>query len=298
MAMLRPLLSLALLTLMASLSACNGVSTPPPSQDLAQPDRPTQLDSQERTASRPSIASESQPRQPLSGKPPGSTTPPPLQSPTSSPDPDSDLAPPKSDDPEADRPSSSSEAEEWAIMAEEVFPELGQIKLEEVEYLTSNQNPDAALEKAILREMPDYAGELPPGFEIRYAYNRVDLNGDSTPEVLVYLSGYYTCGTGGCTMMVLQPNGDDYQLVSRIRLVNAPLLVSNQTNAGWHDLVLYVSGGGSAPHYVVLQHDGKGYPTNPSVAPEVPATATLKGTAILTDGVTFGEGVLLEPAQS
>jgi hypothetical protein len=40
--------------------------------------------------------------------------------------------------------------------------------------------------------------------EIRYYYNKVDLNGDGKPEVLVFLFGKEMCGTGGCRAFVFQ----------------------------------------------------------------------------------------------
>lgn len=43
-----------------------------------------------------------------------------------------------------------------------------------------------------------------------------------------------------------------------------------------------VSGGGAKPHYAVLSFDGKTYPENPSVAPEVKAGTTLSGDVYLT----------------
>ncbi|HEY9661739.1 MAG TPA: hypothetical protein V6C65_25055, partial [Allocoleopsis sp.] len=209
-------------------------------------------------------------------------------------------APAKPPQSAAQSPQSSEDAQDLSMQPDSAFPKVDNIKFDraEMHYLAPQTDPDPTLEQAILQAMPDYKGEMPEGFEIRYTYNRVDLDGDRTPEVLVYLSGYYTCGSGGCTMMVFQPKGEGYQLVSQVRLVNAPVLVSDQATAGWQDLILYVAGGGVEPHYAMLQYDGKGYPLNPSLAPDVPNESVLKGTAILTESTSFGDGALLAPPAS
>jgi hypothetical protein len=139
----------------------------------------------------------------------------------------------------------------------------------------SEKTPNRQLQKAILQNLPGVEAK-----DLAYSYSEVDLNGDRDPEIVTYLGGRYTCGSGGCTMMVFQPS-QDYQLISYITLVNSPVIVSSESTAGWNDLVLYVAGGGIEPHYVRLQFDGRTYPGNPSVAPELAANTTVNGTVLL-----------------
>jgi hypothetical protein len=94
--------------------------------------------------------------------------------------------------------------------------------------------------------MPDYSKVVSsPNEYVRYYYNRVDLNDDGQSELVVYFVGSYTCGSGGCTTLIFTPTGQDYRLVSKLTVVNAPILVTPQKTAGWKDLVILVSGGGA-----------------------------------------------------
>jgi hypothetical protein len=149
--------------------------------------------------------------------------------------------------------------------------------------MSSETAPNAAIEQAIRQEVPGAENE------VRYYYNQVDLSGDGTPEALVYLTGSYTCGSGGCNLLILspQPQGG-YSVVSQMSLVNAPVIVSGDRTSGWNDLVIPIKGGGATPHYARLQFDGSGYPGNPSMAPEVPASDPISGTAVMTDADVQG----------
>lgn len=44
---------------------------------------------------------------------------------------------------------------------------------------------------------------------LTYAQASVDLNGDGTDEVLAYVMGPMVCGSGGCNLYVLAPEGED-----------------------------------------------------------------------------------------
>ncbi|MBW4513740.1 MAG: hypothetical protein KME11_00775 [Timaviella obliquedivisa GSE-PSE-MK23-08B] len=163
-------------------------------------------------------------------------------------------------------------------------------KLGNIEYRSSETTPDAEIEQAIVESLD---GDRIALQQTRYYYDRIDLNGDGKPEALVYLSGFYTCGTGGCKMLVLEQSGQRYQVVSKMTLVNAPVIVSSERSAGWNDLVLEVAGGGTVKHYAQMKFDGSTYPVNPSTAPEV-APNTINGTAVLNDSVTADGGIALQ----
>ena len=107
----------------------------------------------------------------------------------------------------------------------------------------------------------------------RYHYHSVDLNGDRQNEQIVQVMGPMTCGTGGCTTLILEdasnhtPSG--YDVVTQMTVVNFPVVVSDRTASGWNDLLVMVSGGGAQPGYRELKFDGQSYPTNPSIEPMV-----------------------------
>ena len=122
---------------------------------------------------------------------------------------------------------------------------------------------------------------------IRYFYNDIDLNEDGKSETVVYLVGAYSCGTGGCTTFIFQSFDSGYRLISDLTLVNNPIIVSNQKTNGWHDLNLYVSGGGIDSNYHVVSFDGKKYPSNPSLQPTLPINSTVTGKALISERISF-----------
>jgi hypothetical protein len=107
----------------------------------------------------------------------------------------------------------------------------------------------------------------------RYVAAFRDLNGDGKPEAIVYLLGKW-CGSGGCTTLILTPDGGSWRIVTKITVVQLPIRVlANKTN-GWDDIGVWVQGGGiQMGHEAELRFDGKSYPRNPSV----PAAKRLKG---------------------
>jgi Zn-dependent M16 (insulinase) family peptidase len=95
----------------------------------------------------------------------------------------------------------------------------------------------------------------------KYAYDTFDLNNDGKKEVFVALISPYFCGSGGCTMLILNP---DFTLHSRMTVVNDfPIHASSKSTKGWKDLIIKSRG----TH--LLKYNGKKYPANPSTQPKV-----------------------------
>ena len=153
---------------------------------------------------------------------------------------------------------------------------------------------DKKLEEAIRRTFPEYP-KMPAG-EIDYYYNWVDLDGDGKPEVLVFLFGPEVCGTGGCGALVFKSTTGGYRVAGDIVLARNPIIVSEHKTHGWHDLIMFVVGGGIRPgHYSVVRFDGKQYPENPSDDPARPLTFRQRGTAYLVGSPVIGSGIVLVP---
>lgn len=165
------------------------------------------------------------------------------------------------------------------------LPAARGVNLSQVRYLRAETTVDPALETAILRQLPDYRYNTASGTSgaIRYFYNRIDLNGDGDREVLVYLVGTPTCGTGGCTMLIFTPTSGRYELVSRLTGVSNPIVVSDRTTSGWRDLILYVAGGGARGEYRILRFTNGQYPSNPSTQPLLPANTYVVGDAAIAN---------------
>jgi hypothetical protein len=161
------------------------------------------------------------------------------------------------------------------------------IDFSNVSYIASEKEKDEKLENALIKLYNLKHGED----KFKYYYNKIDLNGDNTPEIFVYLVGSLFCGTGGCSAAIFKVEGEEYKLVSKFTLVNNPIVISNNKTNGWNDIITYVSGGGADSGYVELKFDGNKYPSNPSTQPNVKSSTKVNGTAIISDDISKVEGI-------
>lgn len=94
----------------------------------------------------------------------------------------------------------------------------------------------------------------------RFAFERYDLNDDGKDEYLVgFGRNSYFCGSGGCTYMLLDHEGN---LITRFTVADAPFVVLSSKHNGWHDLAVESDG-----KMRELVFNGRKYPSNPSLAP-------------------------------
>lgn len=133
--------------------------------------------------------------------------------------------------------------------------------------------------EAFLRARNSDAGDL------RYAFAPVDLDGDGAEEVLAYVVGPNVCGSGGCNLYVLTPDGDDWRTVTRTTVTQTPIGVLETSTGGWRDLVVSVGGGGMDAGWIKLAWDGDGYPENPTAVPAGGFEETAITTLIASDPV-------------
>lgn len=99
-----------------------------------------------------------------------------------------------------------------------------------------------------------------------FIYNAVDLNNDGKDEYLVELIGGDWCGSGGCTVLILDKN---FKLNTRMTVVNDPIYVgkpeAKEVTMGYANIYIQNRDGSVAK----MAWNGKKYPTNPTVAPKV-----------------------------
>lgn len=98
----------------------------------------------------------------------------------------------------------------------------------------------------------------------RFIFFEYDLNDDGKKEILVGLTGPYFCGSGGCTQYIL---GNQGTVISRFTVADYPVVIDTQKSFGWKNLFIY-SGGKNR----IVKFDGKKYPSNPSLQPELKVT--------------------------
>ncbi|MEK6493850.1 hypothetical protein [Myroides odoratimimus] len=93
----------------------------------------------------------------------------------------------------------------------------------------------------------------------------VDLNGDGKKETFVSLEGTYFCGSGGCTMLLLDST---YKLITKFTVMQGAIFVEPTVENDWK--VLTVKSGGEWKKLVYA--DGT-YPANPSILEKAPYDA-------------------------
>lgn len=116
----------------------------------------------------------------------------------------------------------------------------------------------------------------------QYSAAFVDLRDDGAKEAIVYLSSDGWCGTGGCTMLVLAPEGTDYRVVTKTTVTRLPIRVLATKAHGWYDIGVGVGGGGRPSYEARLRFDGKSYPSNPSVSPAQRLRGTSRGKVVIS----------------
>lgn len=117
---------------------------------------------------------------------------------------------------------------------------------------STHTSPEAALPAAVAKvtqqASPDYKQAL------------VDLDGDGNDDAIVFLQGTGWCGSGGCTMLVLQGRKSGYKLISRSTVTHPPIRMARSTSHGWKDLIVHSDGADR-----LMRFNGSQYPLNPSL---------------------------------
>lgn len=132
----------------------------------------------------------------------------------------------------------------------------------------SQSPPGSQAKDSVRRFLQDYAKISDHNKTTRYFSAIVNLKDDGTREVVVYLTGDVWCGSGGCTTLILAPKDSSYQIVTRITITRPPIRILTSRSNGWHDIGVWVQGGGVQPGYEAeLSFDGQSYPNNPSISP-------------------------------
>jgi hypothetical protein len=143
-----------------------------------------------------------------------------------------------------------------------------------------------AQDRALRRFLQNYAGssEDPDIRATRYLNAIVHLHGDNTEQVIVYLMGPAWCGTGGCLALILVPKDSSYIVMTEMTVAQQPIRVLETTSNGWHDLGVWVQGGGVQPGYEAkLSFDGKKYPSNPTMPPARRQTTEVSGKVVIPE---------------
>ncbi len=108
----------------------------------------------------------------------------------------------------------------------------------------------------------------------------IDLDGDGRAEVLTLLEGEDWCARTGCTLAIFTTGKTGYRPVATIRRVWSPVIVANERNNGWNDLVVN-TGLASRNQRVRLRFGSNGYPGNAVTLTPMPADFEINGEVVI-----------------
>ena len=107
----------------------------------------------------------------------------------------------------------------------------------------------------------DLSKKIIDDYSTRFIFFEYDLNDDGKKEILVGLTGPYFCGSGGCTQYILDNQG---AVISKFTVADYPVMIDTDKSSGWKNLII-----NSGRKNRVVKFDGKKYPSNPSMQPEL-----------------------------
>lgn len=160
------------------------------------------------------------------------------------------------------------------------------LSLPSAELPADSLSADSASRRALADAVERYVGPLDPdwdgsGWRVEWAH----LNGDRRLDALVYLDGPAWCGSGGCTVLVMEavPEEDADELgrfvpAAEISLMHGPVTIAPTASHGWHDLVVEDGQG----QWRRLRFDGETYPFSPGDGDTLEA-APVGGTVLFDD---------------
>jgi len=151
-------------------------------------------------------------------------------------------------------------------------------------YFAQSQNQaNSQRDESLKMFLRDYVRDPSYDYKItRYFSAFVDLKGDGTRQVIVYFTDRQSCGSGGCTALILAPEGTSYKVITSMTIVWPPIRILETKSNGWHDIGVMVHGGGIVhPYEARLSFNGKTYPSNPTVVPAKRLTGKVAGEIVV-----------------
>lgn len=138
---------------------------------------------------------------------------------------------------------------------------------------------------SVEQSLRNFLQTLDDNKDTRYIAALRDLNGDGVLEAIVYLVSSEWCGSGGCSMFILAQDGASWKVITRTTITQPPIRVLASTSNGWHNIGVWVQGGGIRKGYEAeLRFNGKKYWTNPSTASRSAAKQAGKEVIASIDG--------------
>lgn len=109
----------------------------------------------------------------------------------------------------------------------------------------------------------------------------LDLNGDGVTEALVLMEGGDWCTNTGCTLLIFTDSPTGFKSMATIRRVWGPVVLTDERNNGFNDLVVNTGLAGPREPRVRLRFGVDGYPGNAITQTPMPADIAVAGTVVL-----------------
>jgi hypothetical protein len=175
--------------------------------------------------------------------------------------------------------SENSGSEETSAANNSGTNEVPMLKLPEgITGMKAESKPLKELRDLIIEDM-----EVPEEYyeTTNYFYNYVDLNDDGKDEIFVMVTGPYTSGSGGSSALLLSENGGKLHVVQEFTLINEPIIVSDKSENGYHELIVPYYNENKA-QYSVLKYKNGAYPNVPD-GEIINSLEGVKGKAIIAN---------------
>ncbi|MGJ5640805.1 hypothetical protein [Formosa sp. S-31] len=114
-----------------------------------------------------------------------------------------------------------------------------------------------------------------PAEQRKFQLYQTDLNGDGQNEILINFMTSYFCGSGGCTMVLLDHNFNE---ITNFSVMRTPVYAETTTKNEWRILLTRSQG-----ELKALVFNNGTYPSNPSVVEKAPYDAPSGHAEIMFD---------------
>lgn len=155
-----------------------------------------------------------------------------------------------------------------------------------VDFIEAEYNANLRIERAIEKEFL-----LNPNFDkLNYLYNRIKLNNSYKYQIIAYLEGPKFCTSRGGTIVILEEKNNDYIVTSKIKDVIPPIIVSDDINSGYHNLIVRLIKKDKLD-FRVLKYNGNSYPMNPIDEEKLQSGVKVVGVAVISDDLFYKRGI-------
>ncbi len=155
-----------------------------------------------------------------------------------------------------------------------------------VDFIEAEYYANLRIERAIEKEFL-----LNPNLDkVNYLYNRIKLNDSDKYQIIAYLEGPKFCSQRGGTIVILEEKNNDYIITSKIKDIIPPIIVSDEINSGYHNLIVRLIRKDKLD-FRVLKYNGNSYPINPLNEEKLQNGVKVVGIAVISDDLFYKRGI-------